>query len=112
MQSDDDLEKIVAFPTRDNSALDMAGLVHVRGELCRHPQILVNEKQRTIVCKTCGSCMDPFGYLLDIAHRRTILAGNVDALRKEERYRRDNIAKLIKLERNIKARIRRAENNA
>ena len=43
-----------------------------------------------------------------VAKRETRLADDVKQLRQEERERRKNIEKLIQIERNVKARIRRA----
>ena len=47
--------------------------------------------------------------MLSVAKRETRLADDVRLLRQEERERRKNIEKLIQIERNAKARIRRAK---
>ncbi|NAL34185.1 hypothetical protein GUB09_25330 [Escherichia coli] len=49
-----------------------------------------------------------FDWMLSVAKRETRLADDVRHLRQEERERRKNIEKLIQIERNAKARIRRA----
>lgn len=46
--------------------------------------------------------------MLSVAKRETRLADDVRLLRQEEQERRKNIEKLIQIERNVKARIRRA----
>ncbi|MER2640844.1 hypothetical protein ABTY93_24705, partial [Escherichia coli] len=48
------------------------------------------------------------GAVHSVAKRETRLADDVRLLRQEERERRKNIEKLIQIERNAKARIRRA----
>lgn len=108
-ETEDELANVVMFPVKDADPLDSVGYIYERGEYCGHPGIYVNEKERLCRCKKCGATIEPFDYLLSLAKRETRLAGNVKALRDEERYRRDNIAKLIQIERNAKARIRRAQ---
>ena len=51
--------------------------------------------------------MEPFDWMLSVAKRETRLADDVRLLRQEDRERRKNIEKLIQIERNGKARIRR-----
>ncbi|EJS4545956.1 hypothetical protein NWX07_003536 [Salmonella enterica] len=67
----------------------------------------MNEHDRQCRCQKCGAILEPFNYLLDLAKKRTRMAGDVKVLRNEERYRRESIEKLIKIEKNAKARIRR-----
>ncbi|EMK1731218.1 hypothetical protein V8N76_004524 [Salmonella enterica] len=111
-ETEAELANVVMFPgyTPDDPIHD-AGYVHQKPDRhCFHQRgIYVNEALRQCICQECGNILDPFAYLLDIANRRTRLAGNVKALRQEERDRRKNIEKLIQIERNAKARIRRAE---
>ncbi|EHV39810.1 putative bacteriophage protein [Escherichia coli DEC5C] len=52
--------------------------------------------------------MEPFDWMLSVAKRENRLADDVRLLRQEEQERRKNIEKLIQIERNAKARIRRA----
>nr|MBB7361064.1 hypothetical protein [Escherichia coli] len=56
----------------------------------------------------CGAVVEPFDWMLSVAKREIRLADDVRLLRQEERERRKNIEKLIQIERNAKARIRRA----
>ncbi|CSS52041.1 putative bacteriophage protein [Shigella sonnei] len=68
----------------------------------------VDEKERQVRCKICGAVVEPFDWMLSVAKRETRLADDVRLLRQEEQERRRNIEKLIQIERNAKARIRRA----
>ncbi|OSJ97250.1 hypothetical protein L082_26837 [Escherichia coli SHECO001] len=67
----------------------------------------VDEKERQVRCKICGAVVEPFDWMLSVAKRETRLADDVKLLRQEEQERRKNIEKLIQIERNAKARIRR-----
>ncbi|EKK8089915.1 hypothetical protein PVP21_003877 [Salmonella enterica] len=109
MESDteSELANVVMFPVKEEDPLDIAGYIHEHGEWCYHLSIFVNEHDRQCRCQKCGATIEPFDYLLDLAKRRTRMAGDVKALRVEERRRRENIEKLIQIERNAKARIRR-----
>ncbi|MCF4082123.1 hypothetical protein L2V93_26100, partial [Escherichia coli] len=79
------------------------GLLHV-----------VNGRVRKVHGWPKGNCCwgnpddKPFDWMLSVAKRETRLADDVRLLRQEERERRKNIEKLIQIERNAKARIRRA----
>jgi hypothetical protein len=108
-ETETDLANVVMFPAKGADPMDSVGFIYERAELCLHPGILVSEQQRKLTCKKCGAVLDAFDYLLAIAKRETTLAGNVKALRDEEKYRRESIAKLIVIERNAKARIRRTQ---
>lgn len=68
----------------------------------------LTKKERQVRCKICGAVVEPFDWMLSVAKRETRLADDVRLLRQEERERRKNIEKLIQIERNAKARIRRA----
>ncbi|WP_215265154.1 hypothetical protein, partial [Escherichia coli] len=69
--------------------------------------VRVDEKERQVRCKICGAVVELFDWMLSVAKRETRLADDVRILRQEERERRRNIEKLIQIERNVKARIRR-----
>lgn len=104
-----ELANVVMFPSKKEEPKDIAGYIYERGEYCHHPSIYVNEHDRQCRCQKCGAVIEPFDYLLDLAKKRTRMAGDVAALRNEERYRRENIKKLIQIEKNAKARIRRMD---
>ncbi|HBR2022932.1 TPA: hypothetical protein L9M76_000622 [Klebsiella variicola] len=110
-ETESELSNIVAFPTKEDEPRDMTNFLYEQSErpLCRHPAVSVNEKERQVRCRTCGAAVDPFDWMLSLAKKETQLADNVKALRKEEKERRKNIEKLIQIERNAKARIRRAK---
>ncbi|WP_247194267.1 ead/Ea22-like family protein [Escherichia coli] len=74
---------------------------------CHHASVRVDEKERQIRCKICGAVVESFDWMLSVAKRETRLADDVRLLRQEEQERRKNIEKLIQIERNAKARIRR-----
>lgn len=74
---------------------------------CHHASVRVDEKERQVRCKICGAVVEPFDWMLSVAKRETRLADDVRLLRQEEQERRKNIEKLIQIERNAKARIRR-----
>lgn len=105
--TESELANVVAFPVKADDPLDSVGYIYERGEMCLHPGIYVNEKERQCRCKKCGAVIEAFDYLLSIAKRETRMAGDVRSLRDEERKRRINIEKLIVIERNAKSRIRR-----
>lgn len=106
----DELANVVVFPI---GAEDIkAGLtLRIEDEThhCHHRAYYVNEAERVVKCQKCGALVDPFTVLLSIAHKETNLANSLRYLRDEERQRRKNIEKLAQIERNAKARIRRAE---
>lgn len=109
MESDteNELANVVMFPVKEGDPRDIVGYIYERGEYCHHPSIFVNEHNRQCCCQKCGAIIELFDYLLDLAKKRTRMAGDVKALRHEEKYRRENIEKLIRIEKNAKARIRR-----
>jgi hypothetical protein len=80
----------------------------VEGTNKQQLQKWVDEKERQVRCKICGAVVEPFDWMLSVAKRETRLADDVKLLRQEEQERRKNIEKLIQIERNAKARIRRA----
>lgn len=109
--TESELSNVVIFPVKDES--DPREHINFRQEdetnFCIHPAYWINEENRHIRCQKCNAIIDPFDLMLRIARKETRLANDVRLLRKEERQRRANIEKLIQIERNAKARIRRAE---
>lgn len=108
-ETEDELANVVLFPVKHADPMQDVGHIYERAQYCRHPGMYVNEQERQCRCQKCGAVLDPFDYLLSVAKRETTMAGNINALREEERSRRENIEKLIVIERNAKARIRRAQ---
>lgn len=108
-ETETELLNVVAFPVREGmEKSDLQFLPEGEKVLCVHPGVFVNEFERQIRCRCCDAVLDPFGYLLSLAKREVRLADTVTHLRQEERQRRQNIEKLIQIERNAKSRIRRA----
>ncbi|MDT7322942.1 hypothetical protein RQL92_26415 [Citrobacter freundii] len=104
-----ELGKVVAFPTKNNDLQD--GLVIKReGQkvMCLHSTVWVNEKDRTLRCRRCETLIEPFDFLMTLCDQESRYMENVKYLRREEKQRRQNIEKLIQIEKNAKSRIRRA----
>lgn len=110
-ETENELLNVVAFPVKEGAdKSDLQFLPEGEKVRCFHPSVWVNEAERQIRCRRCDSVLDPFDYLLSMARREVQLADTVTHLRLEERQRRQNIEKLIQIERNAKSRIRRAGN--
>ncbi|HAF5259464.1 TPA: hypothetical protein H1809_000782 [Salmonella enterica] len=98
------------FPVKEDDPRNQVNFLYKPSEkpYCHHASVRVDEKERQVRCKICGAVVEPFDWMLSVAKRETRLADDVKQLRQEERERRKNIEKLIQIERNVKARIRRA----
>lgn len=109
-ETEAELSNVVVFPQGDDAdpATKINFLLEKDGEFCLHPGFTINEHDRQVKCKKCGAVIDHFELLMQIAKRETRLANDVSMLRKEEKQRRLNIDKLIQIERNAKARIRKS----
>ncbi|EGX06793.1 TPA: hypothetical protein ACHKMM_000749 [Escherichia coli] len=107
---EDESWNIVLFPVKDDDPRNQVNFLYELSEkpYCHHASVRVDEKERQVRCKICGAVVEPFDWMLSVAKRETRLADDVKQLRQEERERRKNIEKLIQIERNVKARIRRA----
>ena len=104
-----ELGKVVAFPSKNKDMQD--GLVIQReGQkvMCLHSAVSINGKERTLRCRKCETLIDPFDYLMTLCDQESRYMENVKYLRREEKQRRQNIEKLIQIEKNAKSRIRRA----
>lgn len=104
-----ELGKVVSFPAKNNNLQD--GLVIQReGKkvMCLHSTVLVNEKDRTLRCRKCETLIEPFDFLMTLCDQESRYMESVKYLRREEKQRRQNIEKLIQIEKNAKSRIRRA----
>lgn len=103
---------VVPFPVQEGKVKsDLPFLSETpegRPVFCFHTAIWVNEAERQIRCRRCNHVLDAFDYLLSVAKQETRLADTVSHLRREEKQRRQNIEKLIQIEKNAKSRIRRA----
>ena len=101
IKPEDELSNIVLFPVKEDDPRNQVNFLYEPSErpYCHHASVR---------CKICGAVVEPFDLMLSVAKRETRLADDVRLLRQEERERRKNIEKLIQIERNAKARIRRA----
>lgn len=111
MSTDTEIElgKVVAFPTKEDGLQD--GLViqrEGRKVLCMHDKVWVNEKDRTLRCRRCEALIELFDFLMTLCDQESRYWESVKYLRREEKQRRQNIEKLIQIEKNAKSRIRRA----
>lgn len=110
IKPEDELSNIVYFRIKRMTLVIRFNFLYEPSErpYCHHASVRVDEKERQVRCKICGAVVEPFDWMLSVAKRETRLADDVRLLRQEERERRKNIEKLIQIERNAKARIRRA----
>lgn len=111
IETEIELGQVVAFPIRKESLED--GLVIQReGQKvrCLHSAVWVNEKDRTLRCRKCETLIEPFDFLMTLCDQESRYMESVKYLRREEKQRRQNIEKLIQIEKNAKSRIRRAGN--
>lgn len=111
IETEIELGQVVAFPTKKEVLED--GLVIQReGQkvMCLHSAVWVNEKDRTLRCRKCETLIEPFDYLMTLCEEESRYMESVKYLRREEKQRRQNIEKLIQIEKNAKSRIRRAGN--
>lgn len=111
-ETEEELSNIVSFPTKQDEPRDATNFLYEESgrPFCRHSLVTVGEKDREVRCRACGAIVDPFDWMLSVAKKETQLADGVKSLRQEERQRRQNIDKLIQIERNAKSRIRKAGN--
>lgn len=109
-ETERELSNVVSFPERKQDLDDeLAMKREVGGKLyCHHDAVLVDEKERTLRCRRCDALVEPFNYILHLCEEENRYLQNVKHLRREETQRRQNIEKLIQIERNAKARIRKA----
>lgn len=104
-----ELSNVVLFPAKEDDPKERINFrLENEGHYCLHPSFTISEETRTVRCQKCNAVIEPFDLLLSIAKKETRLANDLRVLRDEERQRRANIEKLIQIERNAKARIRRA----
>ncbi|HFD0468245.1 TPA: hypothetical protein ACF01X_001530 [Yersinia enterocolitica] len=108
--TESELSNVVAFPERKEDMADELALRRESGKKihCHHDAVWVDEKERTLRCRRCDALVEPFNYLLHLCETENRYMENVKYLRREETQRRQNIEKLIQIEKNAKARIRKA----
>jgi hypothetical protein len=96
------------------SLLDERPVRAKRGSLraCHHDQSVVDEAARTVLCRACGVALDPVAVLARIAHNREGLVHRGMMLRAEAEHLQKRVDDLGRKEKNLKARLRRAEHPA
>ncbi|WP_272693994.1 hypothetical protein [Providencia sp. PROV036] len=113
--TESDLKNVVVFPVNGHEDLKKKiAFIHDETKpkgVCFHSGYYVNEHERIVKCRDCGKVIDAFECLLSMAKNETNLVRDIEYLRKEEKQRRENIDKLIQIERNAKSRIRRANSD-
>jgi hypothetical protein len=78
-------------------------------QYCSHPEVLVVELQRLLLCKQCGLWIDPFEYMWRWAMKDWAVQMRCKQFEDEMRAIIARIAELERKERNLKARIRTAK---
>ncbi|AXF75546.1 hypothetical protein LU604_14635 [Erwinia tracheiphila] len=116
MTTEDELANVVVFSTKKGDLKNEMAMRH-EGDLdkprfCLHDAVWVNQKDRTVRCRRCETLLDPFNYILTLCDRESKYVESVKYLRQEEKQRRQNIERLIQIERNAKSRIRRTGSKA
>lgn len=108
IKPEDELSNIVLFPVKEDDPRNQVNFLYEPSErpYCHHASVRVDEKERQVRCKICGAVVEPFDWMLSVAKRETRLADDVKLLRRGT-GKAENIEKLIQIERNAKARIRR-----
>ncbi|HIE8826753.1 TPA: hypothetical protein ACXP2W_003852 [Klebsiella variicola subsp. variicola] len=111
-ETEKELSNVVAFPERREDLRDELAMRREDGGkiYCHHESVWVDEKERTLRCRRCDAQVEPFNYILHLCETENRYVENVKYLRREEKQRRQNIEKLIQIEKNAKSRIRRAGN--
>lgn len=109
-ETEKELSNVVSFPERKQDLDDELAMQRQDGGklYCHHDAVLVDEKERTLRCRRCDALVEPFNYILHLCETENRYLQNVKYLRREETQRRQNIEKLIQIERNAKSRIRKS----
>ena len=112
MSTEDELENVVIFPTQKDDLKSGLSMQFEgdrdKSRLCPHDAVWVNSEDRVVRCRRCEAILDPFNFILSLCDKESRYSESVKYLRREEEQRRLNIEKLIQIERNAKARIRKA----
>ncbi len=75
---------------------------------CKHNQTQISEANRTLVCRQCGSILDPFEVILDRARNGENIVLEIKSLYARRDELREAVANLEREEKNAKARLRSA----
>jgi hypothetical protein len=77
-------------------------------DLCRHPAINVDERERTIRCRQCESLVDPFDWILGQVRSACRDLGWIKHLKTERGQLHAELADIKRQVKNAKAALRRA----
>lgn len=80
---------------------------HANDRYCGHHKVSLDKKRRVVLCR-CGQVIDPFDFVVKLAHGWEDEMRQLQAARKEAELLRDDIARLKRDEANTKARLRTA----
>lgn len=75
---------------------------------CKHNQTQISEANRTLICRQCGSMLDPFEVILDRARNGENIVSEIKSLYAKRDELRQAVANLEREEKNAKARLRSA----
>lgn len=73
--------------------------------VCRHWNLIIDIKSRSISCKNCGAIVDPFEHICQWAEEEHKTALNLIGLKHEEKQLETKVEELKAKEKRIKARI-------
>lgn len=73
---------------------------------CKHNQTQISEANRTLICRQCGSMLDPFEVILDRARSGENIVSEIKSLYAKRDELRESVANLEREEKNAKARLR------
>ncbi|EPJ5863758.1 hypothetical protein JRA82_004617 [Raoultella ornithinolytica] len=75
---------------------------------CKHNQTQISEANRTLICRQCGSMLDPFEVILDRARNGENIVSEIKSLYAKRDELRQAVANIEREEKNAKARLRSA----
>lgn len=96
---------------RDKAEMDELAPVQVSpspARACSHRGAYISIRARRVYCRSCEAELDPYDVLDEIARNREFMVSTAQRMRYEIDGLRKQIDKLERLERNAKARVKRA----
>ena len=99
-----DDENVVQFPRDEKPMLTVAfdGASH-----CRHRQVAVSERDRTVTCTRCNAQIDPIDYICQLARKSQNAHGQLRTYRSEVSRAAIELRDLKRRIRNADARLKR-----
>lgn len=77
--------------------------------MCQHTHVLVDEQTRSLICKKCNTTINVFDFIMQLATRRERFFQSLEYFREEKEKLTKEVEELERKERNVKARIKRAQ---